>query len=83
MENYKLKNGKMKNYEKTKNFPKTSKTTPERPGTHLKRRASKNHVLFFRNYAFTMFWAAVLFKNIGKSLNKPCFSQQNNQNVLE
>ena len=57
----------MKNHKKTKNFKKKSKTTPERPGTHLKRCASKNHVLFFRNYAFTTFWAAVRFKNIGKS----------------
>ena len=64
MENYKLKNGKMQNYKKTKNFKKTSKTTPERPGTHLKRCASKNHVLFFGNYAFTTFWAPVLVKNI-------------------
>ena len=67
MENYKLKNGKMKNYKKTKNFPKTSKTTPERPGTPFKRRGMQNYVLFFRNYAFTTFWAPVLFKNIGKS----------------
>ena len=71
MENYKLKNGKMQNYKKnckkTKNFENTSKTTPERPGTHLKRRASKNSVLFFGNYAFTTFLAPVLYKNIGKS----------------
>ena len=65
--NYKLKNGKMKSYEKTKNFKKTSKTTPERPGTPFKRRGMQNYVLFFRNYAFTTFWAPVLFKNIGKS----------------
>ena len=67
MENYKLKNGKMKNYEKTENFEKTSKTTPERPGTHLKRCALNIHVVFCGDYAFTTFWAPVLFKNIGKS----------------
>ena len=83
MENYKLKNGKMKNYEKTKNLQKTSKTTPERPGTPFKRRGMQNYVLFFRNYAFTTFGAAVLFKNTGKSSKKTCFSQQSNQNVLE
>ena len=73
MENYKLKNGKMKNYGKPNNFKKTSKTTPERPGTHLKRCASKNHVLFFGNYAFTTFWAPVLTNNKGKSQNNTCF----------
>ena len=61
----------MKNYKKTKNFNKTSKTTPERPGTPFKRRGMQNYVLFSRNYAFTTFLAAVLFKNIGKSL-KTC-----------
>ena len=59
MKNYKLKNGRMQNYEKTKNFQKTSKTTPERPGTHLKRCASKINVVFFGNYAFTTFVAQV------------------------
>ena len=74
MENYKLKNGKMKNYNKTKNFEnKTSKTTPDRPGTPFKRRGMQNYVLFFRNYAFTTFWAAVLFKHVGKSTTKHVF----------
>ena len=71
MENYKLKNGKMQNYKKNEKLPKTSKktskTTPERPGTPFKRRGMQNYVLFFRNYAFTTFWAPVLAKNKGKS----------------
>ncbi len=71
----------MKNYKKTKNFQKTSKTTPERPGTPFKRRGMQNYVLFFRNYAFTTFWAPVLFKNIGKSLKHMCFSAFFCQNV--
>ena len=54
----------MQNYKKTKNFPKTSKTTPERPGTPFKRRGMLNYVLFFRNYAFTTFWAPVWAKNM-------------------
>ena len=63
MENYKLKNGKMKNYKKTKNLQKTSKTTPERPGTPFKRRGMQNYVLFFRNYAFTVLGGSLVQKH--------------------
>ena len=43
----------MQNYTKTKNFQKTSKTTPERPGTPFKRRGMQNYVGLYSIYAFT------------------------------
>ena len=62
----------MKNYKKTKNLQKTSKTPPERPGTPFKRRGMQIYVLFFRNYAFTTFWAPVFAKNIRKIIKQTC-----------
>ena len=83
MENYKLKNVKMKNYKKRKTSKKHIKNDAGEARDPFKKMRLEKSCIILRELCIYDVLGASLGQKHWKIIKKQCFSRQNNQNVLE